>query len=273
MSSGNIGLFVMKKLVINADDLGFSQGVNAAISALAVQKRISSTSYMSYGAIDEVMRDALNASGIAIGLHFDLTSPLCPNAMPLSTWLAKSFLRRVSETEISRIAHEQLVRFEQVWQRPPAFIDGHQHVHQFPKIREGLIAAWQQRYPERAPRWRITQPFRGIKALKAHIIYALGGRGLLRLCKENQWPHNLAFAGAYGFDGDEVALAAQWAAWLAAAPADGGLIMCHPAQFDVSAPDDEIAAARVREWQWLASDAFGKLLQQYQIQVVTGAST
>ncbi|MDO5687409.1 MAG: ChbG/HpnK family deacetylase [Neisseria sp.] len=258
----------MKKLIINADDLGFSHGVNAAIVELAARGRISSASFMRYGVLETSQRDALTDSGIDIGLHFDLTSPLCPDARPLTAWLASSLLGMVSTTSIRRSAEAQLQGFADVWQRPPAFIDGHQHVHQLPVIRDALSAVWVHHYPAHAPQWRITRPFQGTGSLKAQVIYALGGRGLLRRCRASGWRHNTAFGGAYGFDGDLAALATQWERWLHHAPQHGGLVMCHPAQTtDTAAPDDEIAAARVREWQWLNSEAFETMLARHQVQV------
>ena len=49
--------------------------------------------------------------------------------------------------------------------------------------------------------------------------------------------------------------------WLARLPAQGGLIFCHPGQRSPEAARDPIAAAREREWAYLASDAFATDLQ------------
>lgn len=39
----------------------------------------------------------------------------------------------------------QLERFIQLMGRWPDFIDGHQHVHQFPLIRKAMMAVYEQR--------------------------------------------------------------------------------------------------------------------------------
>jgi len=48
---------------------------------------------------------------------------------------------------------------------------------------------------------------------------------------------------------------------LARLPATGGLIFCHPGRRSPDTAADPIAAAREREWAYLASEAFAADLQ------------
>ena len=69
------------------------------------------------------------------------------------------------------------------------------------------------------------------------------------------------FAGVYGFDAPTPAdYGRHMDRWLAGSP-DGTLMMCHPATSIVTG--DAIAAQRVVEFDYLASDAFGDSLRRH----------
>jgi len=139
-----------------ADDYGMSPAVNVAIRDLVVRGRINATSVMviapNFNRSEAVALNILNASEarVAIGLHVTLTAPYQPlnrNFQPVcdGIFLSKretarhSFLhllrREMLESEIS----SQLQEFITAFGRLPDFIDGHQHVHLFPQIREALL--------------------------------------------------------------------------------------------------------------------------------------
>ena len=89
-------------------------------------------------------------------------------------------------------------------------------------------------------------------AVKRRIIEATGGAAALRALRRRGVPRNAVLVGVYDFaDPDYRALVRRW---LRAVPAEGALLFCHPGAAD--APRDPIAAARVREAAYLASDAF-----------------
>ena len=133
----------MKKLTLNIDDLGLSPAVNEAVCHLAEARRIQSTSLMSLGELPHETLARLHASDCDIGLHLDLTG-FAARQYPavggtLKQTLARAWLRRFEPTALRDLIRRQFDRFEDLTGHAPAFIDGHQHVHQFPQIRETLL--------------------------------------------------------------------------------------------------------------------------------------
>ena len=250
----------MKKLTLNIDDLGLSPAVNEAVCRLAETRRIQSTSLMSLGTLPGETLARLHASDCDIGLHLDLTG-FAARQYPavggtLKQTLVRAWLRRFEPTALRDLIRRQFDRFEDLTGHAPAFIDGHQHVHQFPQIRETLLQEAAARYPAR-PALRSTRPF--ARDHKSRLIHTLGGQHLDR--HSDGWRKNRHFGGVYHFTADAATLANHWQRWLAAAP-DGTVIMCHPA---VPRDDwqDDIKPARENEWRYLTSDAFAALWQNH----------
>ncbi len=242
----------MKPVIINVDDLGLSEPVNEAVIRLAQMQRIQAASYMSQGSISAHAVRELHNLNIDIGLHLDLTGFNCVGS--LKHILLNSYLHLWPRTKIQNIINQQLNQFEDTIGQKPDFVDGHQHVHQFPVIRDILIRTLQQRY-DNTVAMRITKPVQ--KNFKALLIYHLGGRALKKILQKENIAHNYAFAGVYDFNADVKQLASKWRQWLGAIPSEGAVIMCHPA-IPSTSWHDEIKIAREREWQWLSSDAFSQ---------------
>lgn len=247
----------MKNLIINVDDLGFSSAVNQAVINLAEKKRIHATSFMSLGEIKPDETEALHRLNIEIGLHFDLTG--LAQRGTLKQILLKAYLGQFSTQELENIVNQQLDEFENKIARVPSFIDGHQHVHQFPQIRQVLLRCLEKRYADAIP-IRNTQTYQ--TELKAKIIYFLGGQALKKQLIAKKWPHNTAFAGIYSFNATREKLKILWQDWLKNAP-DHSVIMCHPALADATW-NDAIYQARTLEYDWLMSDDFMALWQHYE---------
>lgn len=245
----------MKRIMINVDDLGLSSAVNQAVLTLAQMQRIHATSFMSLGHIniDEVRY--LQQQGIDIGLHFDLTA--FTKTGNLKAVLLRSYLHGWKQQQLHQLICHQLDAFEDKIQAPPVFVDGHQHVHQFPQIRQILLQEIAARYGHGIG-IRNTAPIQS--DFKAKIIYHLGGSALQRQLTAENWLTNAAFGGIYHFNVQKVVLADLWHQWLMHA-VDQTIIMCHPAMPDQHWQDD-IKAARQAEWQWLSSEAFIAAWQQ-----------
>jgi hypothetical protein len=126
-------------------------------------------------------------------------------------------------------------------------------VHALPGVRDVVleaIAAWPT-----PPAFRNTGRVSGPSAaLKRRVIEASGGRALERALVARGVAHNRVLLGAYDFAAvDYRALVRRW---LAAAPAEGGLLFCHPRVLGAGDDADAISAARQREAGYLGSDAF-----------------
>lgn len=247
----------MKKIIINADDLGLSAAVNEAVCALGEQGRIQSTSLMSLGILGTQELRRLNTANIEIGLHLDFTG--LAGIGSLKSVILRSWLRTWNPAKLGAIICHQFDEFEDKVGCPPRFIDGHQHIHQFPQIRETLLAETEKRYG-RQPALRSTRT--RSTDLKSQMIYRLGGRRFDYLLARQHWKSNQQFGGVYGFDGTIETLRHHWQRWLfEAADNELTVIMCHPAVSD-NAWHDEIRTAREREWAWLGSAEFQDLYRE-----------
>ena len=267
-----------RPVIINVDDLGLSTAVNDAVIHLAELGRIGASSYMVGGTITDNDINCLNKLNVDIGLHLDLTG-IFPSALhgSLKSIIIASYLRRLDSTQVTAIIKQQLDGFEDRFNRAPTFIDGHQHIHQFPVIRQCLINELINRYHNEISKGtlsaRVTTPL--ISDLKSWIIYALGGYAWRKLCEHHQILTNDKFGGVYGFDVDSQQLASLWEQWLQGAPRDTAnasptLIMCHPAIPDNASNSwqDDIKAAREIEYEWLMSDAFKDLLHKHNVRLM-----
>ena len=92
---------------------------------------------------------------------------------------------RIDTLRLRAEIEAQLDRFEDGVGHGPAHVDGHQHVHQLPGVREVLLSVLAGRY-DVLPWVRSTRacPEAGTKA---RVIEALGERGLRALCETTDW--------------------------------------------------------------------------------------
>jgi chitin disaccharide deacetylase len=257
----------MRNVIINADDYAMDAGVDAAILRLAEVGSITATSAMVLSPRwPDAARALRDAAPLSLGLHFDLTSPFAKSAFTeegLSALILRAEARLLDRAWLKREAERQLSAFEAGTGAAPAFVDGHQHVHHLPSVREVLLDALWDRYGGAARHIgvRIAAPQRW-RGLKAWIVGATGAGGLAELASLRGHPVNSDFAGVYDFAPD-ADLPALWKGWTADLRGPLPLIMCHPAmQTEETTPSDPIRAARLREFDWLASGQFRLFLKQ-----------
>jgi predicted glycoside hydrolase/deacetylase ChbG (UPF0249 family) len=266
---------LIKEVVLCADDYALNAPVSQGIVALVVLGRLSATSVMSLSprwAEDAVaLRDVRER--LDVGLHLDWTSSFAIEAghgSGLGQVMARAALRLYNQKNIEDEIERQLDAFEAHWQAAPDHVDGHQHVQQFAVFRHALAEVLVRRYGHAAQRpWlrvsQVAQP-----GLKAKVISAMGAQGLQQWAQANEWPCVGPLLGAYGFDGTLDDYARDMQGWLADVPQDKtALIMCHPA---VSAQaDDEIGAARKREFAYLAGHDFVQHMFDASVRLVRGS--
>ena len=266
----------MTRLTLCADDYGLNTQVNDAILALVLAGRLNAVSCMAVGpAFDgQSLIDAVSRSPIPvqIGLHLTLTeyTPLTP--MPhfakngtfptVGSLLVRSHLRRTDRAVIKLELERQLDAFISIFDRPPDFIDGHQHIHIFPGIREIVVEladAWMEGQGPN-PGWvrccdAPTVDLIALRDPRAILLAAMSRRH--RSDRSRAAPRgNDRFYGVNTFDRRQSfqALMQRWLGFVAKGSSPS-LIMCHPG---LGAPveGDPISERRADEYLYLNSDLF-----------------
>ena len=266
-----------RRIILCADDYGLSPGVNRAIRALIAMGRLNATSVMIPApaftrAETDALKSAIGDAGrCAIGLHVTLTAPFQPLTLyfrpldggiflPLSQLLRASLMRRLDRDIVREEIAAQLAAFGEAFGRPPDYVDGHQHVHLFPQIRDAFLSAVNEAAPRAWVRQcgrAAPQPLR-LSDAKALFLDLLSSRFRVRAAKAGV-AFNPAFAGAYNFT-QVSAFAPHLTRFIQDLP-DGGLIMCHPGFVDDTLVElDPLIGQREREYEFLAGDEFPRLL-------------
>lgn len=259
-------------LCVCADDYAASQAVSEAIVRLLAQRRIHATSVMVCSPRWSSDAHALKpfAQQASIGLHLDWTSAFAQaqgHGLGLGALMGRSAVRGLSRPHVEREIGRQLDAFESVWQAPPSHVDGHQHIHQFPVIREALLHTLSHRYGSQAPwlRWSrvvVTQSASWSERLKASVIDAWGAHALAQRAQACALRLRGPLLGVYDFDPTPGVFAAHMGQWLqASVQSPSAVLMVHPAL--AADADDAIGAARVHEWEFLSGAQWPDLAQRY----------
>lgn len=260
-----------RSLCIAVDDFGLHPGVCVAALLLSRLGRAQAIGCM-VGApawrqwAGELQQ--LDTRQTEIGLHLDLTQhPLRLQPRRLGSLILHSWLRTVKRTGIRTEIRAQLDAFEQLTGSPPSYVDGHQHVHQFPVVRDELLAELQLRYADRLPWLRNTawyssahagQPEPWRQTIKPRIIEALGAAALSRQALALGFRQNAHLLGVHDFSGDEASYLAWTRRWLEVCSSDD-LLMCHPS---LGTHAQDVLGSRIHEFAVLSGDAFGELIEK-----------
>ncbi|WP_194269357.1 ChbG/HpnK family deacetylase [Tritonibacter litoralis] len=264
----------MLHFTLCADDFGLHQDADNGIIDLVQAGRLNAVSCMSVGpTLGQNAGRLLQAAAdgrAQIGLHLTFTEyapvGLMPHLAPdgvlpaIGALIQQAHLRKLRQNEITEQVSRQLRVFTETFGRLPDFIDGHQHAHILPGIRDAVIAAvlnmprgvWVRSCD--LPLSRLLSL--GIARRRAVIISTLARR-LKRKLLRHHVPTNGVFFGVNDFDphqdfGDMMRI------WMDAARTSGkpALIMCHPGHPKTTDIWDPIAVRRPDELSYLASDQF-----------------
>ena len=155
-------------LLVNADDFGMSDGVNAGIVEAHRDGIVTSTTWLAAGdAAEAAVELATDCPQLDVGLHLALTGvPPVGDARPfrrqldaegrwpsghvaLVRWLVRTpDARRHVRAEW----RAQAYRFQKRWSRPPTHLDSHQHVALLPSLQRIYVElAAELRIPVRIP--------------------------------------------------------------------------------------------------------------------------
>ncbi len=262
-------------VILCADDYGLSPGVGEAIRDLIERGRLTATSCMTVCRFWPEEAQALKplADRADVGLHLTLTDQAPLGAMPklapegrlppLGVLMRKAYAGGLDAHEIGAEVDRQVAAFTEAFGAPPAYIDGHQHIHQLPVVREAVLAAL-ARLPGaylrlcREPRRAIVR--RGVAVAKTLLIAELGG-ALAAQALAAGIPANGSFRGVYDFSG-AVPFGELMARFLDR-PARRTLVMVHPGIPDEALRQaDPLVDQRAVEHDYLKGDAFAALLAE-----------
>jgi predicted glycoside hydrolase/deacetylase ChbG (UPF0249 family) len=268
----------LRPIWLCADDYGMSHGVNAAIRDLVVRGRLNAVSVMVAGPAlsrSEARSLSILNSGtrrMAFGLHLTLTAPFRPlvqNYSPtqdgrflsLKDTFRAAFLRKLKEEKLAVEVAAQMKAFIAAIGRAPDFVDGHQHVHLLPQIRNAVVMVVKQEAPTAWIRQcgRMGAGMRRFTDRKGLVLDVLS-RKMRKTAAKAGLRTNAAFAGTYSFDAN-ADFARLFPAFVRNMPADG-LVMCHPGYVDSELQQlDTLTDLREKEHAFLGSDAFPETLR------------
>ena len=262
-----------------ADDYGISPAVDAGIRELILRGRLNATSVMMAAphlSADEA--DALEQlnSGekrAAIGLHVTLTGPFQPMSegfkplrdgrfLPNTQKMRMAMMRRLQPELLMIEIATQLTAYIDTFGHLPDFVDGHQHVHLMPQVREALLKvvaetapdAWVRQCGRARGAWRMPDP----KALTLDVLSV----GIRNAASRRGIATNQAFAGAYDFN-SKTPFAKIFPRFLEGLP-EGAVVMCHPGHVDVELEAlDPLTHQREREFTYFNSDEFPRVLAEH----------
>lgn len=258
----------MKRITLCADDFAQSAAISAGILQLVAAGRLQAVSCLTESPEWPDMAQRLKALGPShqTGLHFNLTHDFhgttlgmtlakcrveqCSNgpAQALPALILRALLHQLDPAIIRRRFVQQWQSFEDHYGQPPAFVDGHQHVHALPMIRRIVIDETRHRNPSawlRVPHASgLTPKVLVMRTLTAGLAASVRNAGL---------SSNARFAGFRPFRGDFDF--ARYFRRLLTTIGDTTLVMCHPG-LATEDPADPIARCRQAELDYFLSDQF-----------------
>jgi predicted glycoside hydrolase/deacetylase ChbG (UPF0249 family) len=142
-------------LIVNADDLGRTPGINAGVFAAHRHGLVTSATLMvGFGAAESAARALGAHPELGVGLHVTLTGtkPTLPaSRVPTLVAADGNFARRpdalgdIDPREVRAEVEHQLALFERLVGRAPTHLDSHHHSHRHPVIRDVLIDVARER--------------------------------------------------------------------------------------------------------------------------------
>lgn len=120
----------MKKLIVNADDFGYTWGVNKGIIEAYKKGIVTSASLMVNGpAAADAAQLAKENPRLGVGLHFVFTDEDFKILRTIQKMIGIVFAKRVKKE-----LEAQFERFQKLTGKIPDHIDSHYHLHKLPRI-------------------------------------------------------------------------------------------------------------------------------------------
>lgn len=269
---------VTRRIWLCADDYGMAPGVNDAIRRLILNGRLNATSVMMPAAhigADEVDALEMLNSGetrAAIGLHVTLTAPFKPMSngfaplregafLPINEMMRLAMTRRLDVELLTIEIATQLQAFLSAFGHLPDFVDGHQHVHLLPQVRNAFLKVVSETAPNAWVRQCGRMPAGRARHDPKSLVLDVLSLGFKSQAARQGLATNPAFAGAYTFT-PKARFSHIFPRFLKGLP-DGGLIMCHPGFVDATLKSlDPLTTLREHEFAYFNSDVFLQVLAE-----------
>jgi predicted glycoside hydrolase/deacetylase ChbG (UPF0249 family) len=230
-----------KDLILCADDFAQNEAICEGIVLLLENNRINAVSVLVNTPLWPSVHTTLKPfeTNSHLGLHLNLThgKPLSSlwrkhygnRFQDLTTVLRNSYMGSYTKPVLVAEIMAQITAFSEAMGKHPDFIDGHQHIHQLPGVRDVLL--------ELHDRYQWTNFFRntsnGLCDLfspnafpKRQLIALLGGNTFKKQLVRAKIATNTSFAGIYSFK--HAANYRKYFKQFLTMSAPSGLIMCHP---------------------------------------------
>lgn len=250
-------LTLTKRLIVNADDLGRTHGINTGIfEAHRLGIVTSATAMVNYESIHEAASLSRENPKLGIGLHVALTggrSTLPPATVPSlldSRGLQPAKpegLGAAVPAQIEAEVEAQFARFVEVFGRKPTHLDSHHHSHRRPDVFEAVTSLAR----------REGLPVRNAGGEMGAALRRLGVRT------------NDAFDETFFDQGVSVE---RLVAIIESLPGGSTELMCHPAHEDAElAASSSYARVRVVELRALCDPAVRTAIERTQVRLITFA--
>ncbi len=242
-----------RTIVLCADDFGLSPGVNRAILELLEKRRLTAASCMTvfpeFAADAPKLKPYLGRADI--GLHVTLT-----HNRPLRSVLIRGWLGRMDRRAVAAEVERQVEAFVAAMRCPPAYLDGHQHVHLIPAVADAVARAARQfgAYVRLTREPAGAAMLRRPAAIESFFLSQMS-RPLQRRAAQLGLRTNGGFRGVRSFR--ETAPYRALFCRMIENATSGSIVMCHPGFVDeVLLSRDGVARAREDEHRYFAGEDF-----------------
>ena len=252
----------LRNLTLCGDDFGQSKDISEGILDLIACRRLTATSVLTEGLFwpegAQQLRDLQDR--VDVGVHLNLTHafPNTSGSRPLIHWLMITQTGHVARERIKERFLRQIDLFVQHFRRLPDFIDGHQHVHAFPVIREAMMDVIDSRWKGDVEKPWIRTPDRllndGGSKLKSYVLRH-ACRGFAEFVQMHGLKITEHFVGVYSLH-PKADFEGRMRNWLKLTP-NGTVLMCHPGRSSTDY-SDPIGGARAVEFSYLVSPRFAE---------------
>jgi len=293
--------FWVRKLIVNADDLGLTAGVNRAIVEAHIGGVVSSATLMANGAaFEDAVTAARSAPNLSVGCHVVLVdgTPVSPagsmdtllairSAEPgkfyssLSAFAARAMLGGFDRDQLVVEVTAQIRKIQSTGLQV-THLDTHKHAHIFPEILAALLRA-ARICGVRA----IRNPFVPVKAMPARLFK--GKRNLWKRYGQMRMLHTFSGqflqrtkrAGLLTPDGvvgvietgsvESSGYSSLLRQTLASLPEGTWELVCHPGynDADLRAADTRLLDSREEERRLLTSTELRQFLEEQKIRVIS----